>query len=65
MAELRSKVTEAMALNMMPATSIVNGNDTDLQVSSPLYSNKYGKQDMILKSNLNPHASDYTPKTTM
>ncbi|KAK3097033.1 hypothetical protein FSP39_005760 [Pinctada imbricata] len=64
--EFKSKFTEAMALNLMPTTS-VNGVDSDMS-SSPLYTSKYNgmKEDtMILKSNLNPNASEFTHKTSM
>lgn len=65
--DIKSKIAEAMALHMIPATSAcMNGVDTDTVMTSPLYSNKQlMKDDGIVKSNLNPHASDYTPKNTM
>lgn len=66
LADIKSKIAEAMALHMIPTTSAcMNGIDTDSVMTSPLYSNKQQREDGIVKSNLNPHASDYTPKNTM
>lgn len=66
LADIKSKIAEAMALHMIPTTSTcMNGVDTDTVMTSPLYSSKQMKDDGIVKSNLNPHASDYTPKNTM
>ncbi|VDI03090.1 Hypothetical predicted protein [Mytilus galloprovincialis] len=63
LADIKSKIAEAMALHMIPTSSAcMNGTDTIM--TSPLYSSKQQKDDGIVKSNLNPHASDYTPKTT-
>ena len=65
--ELKSKFTEAMALNHMMPTTSVNGVDGDMS-SSPLYTSKFNgvKEDnMILNSNLNPNASEFTHKTSM
>ncbi|XP_060067723.1 macoilin-like [Ylistrum balloti] len=64
-ADLKSKVTEAMAINMMPSSTTVNGCGMETTSTSPLYSSNYKKENsMVIKSNLNPHATDYTPKTT-
>ncbi|XP_064628490.1 macoilin-like [Lineus longissimus] len=59
-AELKSKIAEVMAL-MPTTTSSYNNTMTE---SSPLYTSKYSPtpDDVIAKSNLNPNASDYTPK---
>ncbi|KAL3881423.1 hypothetical protein ACJMK2_027867 [Sinanodonta woodiana] len=60
-ADLKSRMSEVMAL--MPATSTMNEMNSPT-TSSPLYSHKgHVNNDMIIKSTLNPHASDYTPKT--
>ena len=54
-------MAETMAL--LPSTNTYNGlGSTD---SSPLFSSKFAKEDVIVKSNLNPHAKDYAPKTTI
>ncbi|GAB1605369.1 macoilin-like isoform X1 [Argonauta hians] len=58
--EIKSKMAETMAL--VPTTNTFNGLHTE---SSPLFSSKYTKEDVIVKSNLNPHAKDYAPKTTI
>ncbi|XP_069125632.1 macoilin-1-like [Argopecten irradians] len=64
-ADLKSKVTEAMAINMMPSSTTVNGCGMETTSTSPLYSSNFKKDNsMVIKSNLNPHATDYTPKTT-
>jgi hypothetical protein len=61
LADIKSKIAEAMALHMIPTTSAcMNGIDTDSVMTSPLYSNKQQREDGIVKSNLNPHASDYS-----
>jgi hypothetical protein len=59
-AELKSKIAEVMAL--MPTTTTTYNNT--VTESSPLYTSKYSPtpEDVIAKSNLNPNASDYTPK---
>lgn len=59
-------MTEAMALTMMPTSSSPGVNGVNDLSPTPLYSSPYNmKEDMIIKSNLNPNASNYTPKTTM
>eukprot|EP00105_Crassostrea_gigas_P033405 XP_011456782.1 PREDICTED: macoilin [Crassostrea gigas] len=64
--DLRSRMTEAMALTMMPTSSSPGVNGVNDLSPAPLYSSPYNmKEDMIIKSNLNPNASNYTPKTTM
>jgi hypothetical protein len=59
-------MTEAMALTMMPSSSSPVMNGVGDHSPTPLYSSPYSrKEDMIIKSTLNPNASNYTPKTTM
>ncbi|XP_029648235.1 macoilin-like [Octopus sinensis] len=60
--DIKSKMAEAMAL--LPSTNTFNGLHTSTE-SSPLFTSKYAKEDVIVKSNLNPHAKDYAPKTTI
>jgi len=69
-AELKSKVAEVMALMPTTATFTSSAN------TSPHFSGSFTsspllpppgvmvKNDVLVKSSLNPHASDYTPKVT-
>lgn len=65
--DLKSKMSEVMAL--MPPNAVVDGitlPSSGNSSPSPLYSAAQSQSTtengMIIKSNLNPHASDYTPK---
>lgn len=65
--DLKSKMSEVMAL--MPPNAVVDGitlPSSGNSSPSPLYSAAQSQNTtengIIIKSNLNPHASDYTPK---
>lgn len=60
--DIKSRMAETMAL--LPSTHTYNGLSSP-ESSSPLFSSKFAKEDVIVKSNLNPHAKDYAPKTTI
>lgn len=57
--ELKSKIAEVMAV--MPAAYPAVSLDSGL-VSSLLYGGKFGQEEKVAKSNLDPNASVYTPK---
>lgn len=61
-ADLKSKMSEVMAL--MPNSSMdgMSRSKSESSSPSPLFSQSQSNDHMIVKSNLNPHASDYTPK---
>ncbi|XP_041350634.1 macoilin-1-like [Gigantopelta aegis] len=59
--ELKSKIAEVMAL--IPSTNSYQSLNSD-RTSSPLFSSKFCKDDVTMNSDLNPNATDYTPKTS-
>ncbi|XP_046327702.1 macoilin-1-like [Haliotis cracherodii] len=61
-AELKSKIAEVMAL--IPSTSSYQTLNSE-RTSSPLFSSKYCKDDVTVSSDLNPNATDYTPKNSI
>lgn len=60
--ELKTKIAEVMAL--IPSTSSYQNLGSDRN-SSPLFSAKFCQEDLAVASDLNPNASDYTPKTAI
>lgn len=64
--DLKSKLSEVMALMPPSSSDGMSLSSSGSSSPSPLYSNAIGQQQsengMIIKSTLNPHASDYTPK---
>lgn len=60
--ELKSKIAEVMAL--IPSTNSYQSLSSD-RTSSPLFSSKFCTEDLAVASDLNPNASDYTPKTAI
>lgn len=62
--ELKSKIAEVMAL--IPSTTSSYQTLTSDRNSSPLFSAaKFCQEDLVSASDLNPNASDYTPKTAI
>ncbi|XP_025097702.1 macoilin-2-like isoform X4 [Pomacea canaliculata] len=60
--ELKSKIAEVMAL--IPSTSTYQSLGSE-RTSSPLFSSSFRQEDIAVASDLNPNASDYTPKTAI
>nr|KAG5705036.1 hypothetical protein BaRGS_018766 [Batillaria attramentaria] len=60
--ELKSKIAEVMAL--IPSTNSYQSLSSD-RTSSPLFSSKFCTEDLAVSSDLNPNASDYTPKAAI
>lgn len=60
--ELKSKIAEVMAL--IPSTNSYQSLSSD-RTSSPLFSSKFCTEDLAVASDLNPNASDYTPKAAI
>ncbi|XP_076445159.1 macoilin-like [Babylonia areolata] len=62
--ELKSKIAEVMAL--IPSTTSSYQSLSSDRNSSPLFSAaKFCQEDLVVASDLNPNASDYTPKTAI
>ncbi|KAL8566959.1 hypothetical protein ACOMHN_059759 [Nucella lapillus] len=62
--ELKSKIAEVMAL--IPSTTSSYQSLNSDRNSSPLFSAaKFCQEDLVVASDLNPNASDYTPKTAI
>ncbi|XP_076466797.1 macoilin-like [Babylonia areolata] len=64
--ELKSKIAEVMALIPSTTTSYQTLGSSDRN-SSPLFSStpSFCQEDLAVASDLNPNASDYTPKATI
>ena len=62
-ADLKSKMSEVMALMPNGSMDGMSRSKSESSSPSPLFSTAQSNDPtMIVKSNLNPHASDYTPK---
>ena len=62
--ELKAKIGEVMAL--IPSTSSYQSLSGSERNSSPLFSTQFScQEDITVASDLNPNASDYTPKTAI
>ncbi|XP_070190467.1 macoilin-like isoform X2 [Littorina saxatilis] len=60
--DLKAKIGEVMAL--IPSTSSYQSMGSERN-SSPLFSTQFCQEDITVASDLNPNASDYTPKTAI